>query len=143
VLTHHFGRRLAERGRGGVLLGSALGADSGIPFHAKEAASKAMVSTLGRSLHAEFAQLGLNLTVLVVTPTSTPIIDKMGLGLRDMPLKPMPVEKCVREALQALSANRMMVVPGRFYRIMNALMPHALARWMTANMMQKSKTFVS
>jgi hypothetical protein len=60
-----------------------------------------------------------------------------------MPIKPMPVEKCVREGLRALGANRMMVLPGRFYRIMNALMPHALARRMTANMMLKSRTFVS
>ncbi len=143
VLTHHFGRRLAQRGRGGVVLVSALGADSGIPFHAKAAATKAMVSTLGRSLHAEFRRLGVNLTVLVVTPTATPIIEKMGLSIEDMPMKPMPVEQCVREGLQGLSANRMMVLPGRFYRIMNALMPHALVRRMTANMMLKSRTFVT
>lgn len=143
VLTHQFGRRLAKRGKGGVLLISALGADSGIPFNAKEAASKGLVNTLGRSLHHEFKQLGLNISVLVVTPTETPIIEKMGLRRSDMPTRPMPVEQCVSEALVGLQANKMMILPGRMFRIMNALVPHGLVRLMTAGMMRKSTTFVS
>ncbi|GLQ52844.1 SDR family NAD(P)-dependent oxidoreductase [Devosia nitrariae] len=51
LLTHHFSQRFARRGRGGTLLVSALGADSGIPFHAVPAAAKGLVNTLGRSLH--------------------------------------------------------------------------------------------
>jgi uncharacterized protein len=143
VLTHHFGRRLASRGKGGVLLISALGGDSGVPYNASSAATKGMVNALGRSLHYEFEALGLNLTVLVVTPTDTPIVEKMGLSAADMPIKPMPVERCVSEGLAGLNANRLMVMPGRVYRIMNALMPHGLSRRMTAAMMLKSRTFVA
>jgi len=143
VLTHHFGRRLAARGKGGVLLVSALGADSGIPFNANAAATKGMVSTLGRGLHAEFEALGLHLTVLVVTPTDTPIIEKMGLDIGDMPMRPMSVTQCVREALRALEANQMIVLPGLVYRIMNQLVPHAVARAMTARMMKRSRSFVT
>jgi uncharacterized protein len=143
MLTHHFGRRLVARGRGGVLLVSAMGADEGIPFSAKEAATKALVSTLGRGLHVEFERLGLGLTVLVVSPTDTPIIDKMGFARSAMPLKPMPAERCVREALAALGANRASIMPGRLYRIMNRLMPASLSRRMTATMMLKSSTFVT
>ena len=143
MLTHHFGRRLVARGRGGVLLVSAMGADEGIPFSAKEAATKAMVSTLGRGLHVEFERLGLGLTVLVVSPTDTPIIDKMGFARSAMPLKPMPAERCAREALVALNANRASIMPGRLYRIMNRLMPASLSRKMTATLMLKSSTFVA
>lgn len=143
MLTHHFGRRLVARGRGGVLLVSAMGADEGIPYSSKEAATKALVSTLGRGLHVEFEKLGLGLTVLVVSPTDTPIIDKMGFTRAAMPVKPMPVERCVREALAALAANRASIMPGRLYRIMNRLMPASLSRRMTAAMMLKSATFVS
>jgi short-subunit dehydrogenase len=143
VLTHHFGRRLVTRGRGGVLLVSAMGADEGIPYSAKEAATKALVSTLGRGLHVEFERLGLGLTVLVVSPTDTPIIDKMGFTRNAMPVKPMPVERCVQEALAALGANRASIMPGRLYRIMNRLMPASLSRRMTATMMLKSSTFVA
>ena len=143
MLTHHFGRRLVARGRGGVLLVSAMGADEGIPFSAKEAATKAMVSTLGRGLHVEFERLGLGLTVLVVSPTDTPIIDKMGFARSAMPVKPMPVERCVHEALEALNANRASIMPGRLYRIMSRLMPASLSRKMTATLMLKSSTFVA
>ena len=143
MLTHHFGRRLVARGRGGVLLVSAMGADEGIPYSAKEAATKAMVSTLGRGLHVEFERLGLGLTVLVVSPTDTPIIDKMGFARNAMPVKPMPVERCVHEGLAALNANRASIMPGRLYRIMNRLMPASLSRRMTAAMMLKSSTFVA
>jgi hypothetical protein len=40
-ITHYFGARLAKRGRGGVLLVSALGASEGIPFSANGAGTKA------------------------------------------------------------------------------------------------------
>ena len=142
LLTHHFGRRFAKRGRGGTLLVSALGADSGIPYNANAAATKGLVNTLGRSLHTEFRRLGIGLTVLVVSPTDTPIIEKMGLSRNSMPLTPMSVEQCVGEGLAGLGRNQMMVLPGRFFRFMNALMPHGLVRAMTANMMRQSTTFV-
>ena len=143
VLTHQFGRRLAKRGRGGVLLVSALGADTGVPYNSMAAAAKGMVNTLGKSLHYEFGKLGLNISVLVVSPTETPIIEKMGLRRGDMPTKPMPVEKMVSAGLAGLQANKAMVVPGLMFRILGALVPESLIRQMTANMMKKSTKFVA
>jgi uncharacterized protein len=143
VLTHHFGLRLAGRGKGGILLVSAMGADDGIPYSATAAASKAMVSTLGRGLHVEFRKLGLNLTVLVVSPTDTPIFEKLGFTKADMPMKPLSVQQCVDEALVALSANKMSVMPGFINRLMHALMPASLARKMTGEMMKKSTKFLT
>ncbi|OEO31938.1 hypothetical protein VW23_013915 [Devosia insulae DS-56] len=142
-LAHAFGRRLAARGKGGMLLGSAFGADSGVPYNSKEAASKAMVSTLGRCLHHEFKPLGVHVSVLVVTPTETPLIDKMGLRLANMPMKPMPVERCVTAGLKGVQANKLMVVPGLLYSLMVPLMPHGIARQMSAYMMRQSTEFVS
>ena len=142
-LAHAFGRRFVKRGRGGILLGSAMGADSGVPYNSKEAASKAMVSTLGRCLHHEFKPLGVHVSVLVVTPTETPLIDKMGLRLARMPMKPMPVEKCVAAGLDGVAANRLMIVPGLLYSLMVPLLPHGLARRMSASMMRQSTEFVN
>ena len=142
LLTHHFSRRFAQRRRGATLMVSALGADSGIPFHANPAAAKGLVNTLGRSLHDELKQHGVGVTVLVVTPTRTPLIEKMGLHLSPMTRNTMSVEQCVAEALEGVRRNRMMVVPGRLYRVMMALMPHSLVRAMTATMMRQSTTFV-
>lgn len=143
LLTHHFSQRFARRGRGGTLLVSALGADSGIPFHAVPAASKGLVNTLGRSLHSELKRSGVGVSVLIVTPTDTPLVKKMGLDGSAMPMKPMPVEQCVAEGLDGLNRNKMTIMPGLFFRIMNRLMPHGLVRAMTANMMRQSTTFVS
>lgn len=143
MLVHHFSQRFARRKRGASLLGSALGADSGIPFHAGPAAAKGLLNTLGRSVHSEFKRLGVGVTVLIVAPTDTPIIEKMGLRRASMPMKPMSVEQCVGEGLRGLKRNQMVVVPGRIYRIMNALVPYGLVRTMTANMMRQSTTFVS
>ncbi|WP_404402875.1 SDR family NAD(P)-dependent oxidoreductase [Pelagibacterium halotolerans] len=143
VLTHHFSQRFARRGRGGTLLVSALGADSGIPFHAVPAAAKGLVNTLGRSLHSELKRSGVGISVLIVTPTDTPLVAKMGLDGAAMPMKPMPVEQCVREGLDGLNRNRMIVMPGLMFRVMNRLVPHGLVRAMTGNMMRKSTNFVS
>ena len=143
LLTHHFSQRFARRGRGGTLLVSALGADSGIPFHAVPAAAKGLVNTLGRSLHSELKRSGVGISTLIVTPTDTPLVGKMGLDGSAMPMKPMPVEQCVREALDGLNRNRMIIMPGLMVRIMNRLIPHGLVRAMTGNMMRKSTTFVS
>lgn len=143
LLTHHFSQRFARRGRGGTLLVSALGADSGIPFHAVPAASKGLVNTLGRSLHSELKRSGVGISVLVVTPTDTPLVAKMGLDGAAMPMKPMPVEQCVREGLAGLNRNKMIIMPGLLFRIMNRLVPHGLVRAVTADMMRRSTTFVS
>ena len=105
VLTLSFWQETGRARKGRILLVSAMGADEGIPYNAKEAAAKALVSTLGRGLHLEFQKLGLNLTVLEVGPTDTPIFEKLGFTKADMPVKPLSVQQCVDEALKALSAN--------------------------------------
>lgn len=71
LLTRHFGRLMAERGKGGILLvSSILGVAPG-PFFACYAATKAYVATLGESLCAEMAPLGVDVSVLVPALTKT------------------------------------------------------------------------
>lgn len=134
-IAHHFGGRLARRGRGGLLLSGAMGAIHGLPFMANESASKAYVQTIGEALHVEFAPLGVNVTVLVIGPTDTPIISKLGLDPATMPMKPMPAERCAYEGLDALRRNRATHISGRMNRVMNALMPAAVARRLMAKML--------
>ena len=134
-IAHYFGGRLARRGRGGLLLGGAMGATHGLPFMAVDSASKAFVQTLGEALHVEFEPLGINVTVLVVGPTDTAVIPKFGLDPRTMPMKPMSVEQCVCEGLAALAKNRATRIPGHINRVMNAIMPASVARRMMGKMM--------
>lgn len=134
-VAHYFGQRLVRRGRGGLLLGGAMGAIHGLPLMANDSASKAYVQTIGEALHVELAPLGVNVTTLIVAPTDTAIIAKFGLDPKTMPMKPMKVEQCVAEGLTALRKNRATHIPGRMNRIMSRLMPASVARRMMGKML--------
>jgi uncharacterized protein len=136
-IAHFFGRKLAQRGRGGLLLTGAMGATQGVPFVVATSASKAFVQTLGEGLNFELGPLGINVTVLVVGPTQTAIIDKFGLDPATMPMKPMAVEQCVFEGLEALKKNRASIINGRVNRIMTAVIPAGLQKGMMKKMMEK------
>jgi short-subunit dehydrogenase len=136
-ITHHFGQKLGERRRGGIILVGALGAENGIPCMANDGGAKAYVHSLGEALHYEFKPLGVYVTVLAAGVTNTAVIDKFGLNPKTMPMKPMSVEQCVSEGLSGLLKNRSRVVPGRLNRIMNALVPASLARKLLADLLSK------
>jgi short-subunit dehydrogenase len=136
-ITHHFGQKLGERRRGGIILVGALGAENGIPCMANDGGAKAYVHSLGEALHYEFKPLGVYVTVLAAGVTNTAVIDKFGLDPKTMPMKPMSVEQCVSEGLSGLRQNRSRVVPGRLNRIMNALVPASVARKLLADLLGK------
>jgi uncharacterized protein len=137
-LAHHFGQRLAARGRGGVLLVSAMGAAQGIPYMANDSGTKAFVLSLGEALHVEFQKLGLHVTVLLPSPTDTPVLAEFGLDVHTMPIKPMSVEQCVDEGLAALVANRATHITGRMFRVLAALTPRSVMTRINGNMLAKA-----
>jgi len=137
-LTHHFGRKMALRGKGGILLTGAMGAVDGVPYMANEAGTKGYIQSLGKSLHTEFKELGINITVLITSPTETPILGKLGFNKDNTPMKPLSVRQCVKEALSALCANRITVLPGLKYRVMNAIIPGSQSRAMAGKIMKKN-----
>ncbi len=137
-ITHHFGQKLGERRRGGIILVGALGAENGIPCMANDGGAKAYVHSLGEALHYEFEPLSVYVTVLAAGVTNTAVIDKFGLNPKTMPMKPMSVEQCVSEGLSGLRKNRSRVVPGRLNRIMNTLVPASLARKLLADLLGKA-----
>ncbi len=75
-IAHHFGSKLTERRRGGIVLAGAMGAESGVPLMANDGAAKAYVHSLGEALHFEFKPLGVCVTVLAAGFTDTAVIDK-------------------------------------------------------------------
>jgi uncharacterized protein len=136
-LSHHFGERLARRGRGGILLVSALGAIHGVPYMANAAATKAYVASLGAGLHGELAKHGVHVTVLHPGPTRTPAMGDLGLDPEKMPISPMAPDVCAREALRALARNRARCIPGRVNRATAALVPAAVTRSMMSRMLSR------
>src|ERR1700726_1574447 len=136
-VTNHFGAKLAERRRGGIILAGAMGAENGVPCMANDGAAKAYVHSLGEALHYEFKPLGVYVTVLAAGFTNTAVLEKFALDPKTMPMKPMSVEQCVSEGLSGLVKNRSRIVPGRLNRILNALVPASLARKMLADLLGK------
>lgn len=134
-LTHYFGKKMAERQKGGILLTGAMGAVEGLPYMANEAGTKGYIQSLGKSLHSEFKEYNIHITVLVTTPTETPVFHK--LGFAKMPIKPNSVAQCVRESLDALAKNKMLVYPGLKFRIMRALTPESISRELTGRLLKK------
>jgi hypothetical protein len=132
-----FGRKLVKRGTGGLLFVGAMGADTGAPFMAHDAGAKAYVQSLGLALHEEFKTRGVHVTVLAPGPTDTPVLAKFGLDAKTMSIKPLGVDQVVTEGLNALSANRAIIVPGRMNRIMRGVLPASLTRSMMAKMFEK------
>ncbi|PTY38097.1 hypothetical protein BGP77_16750 [Saccharospirillum sp. MSK14-1] len=138
VLTRHFAERLIERGRGGIELVSAMGADLGLPFMANESGTKAYLLMLGRALNWELKSQGVHVSVLLPSPTDTPIIEAFGFSKDNMPMAPMSVERCVDEALVALRKNRSSVLTGRLFRVLSAVLPASLMRAVNARMLGKA-----
>jgi short-subunit dehydrogenase len=127
TLAHHFGRRLATRGRGGLLLVSSVGGLAGVPYVANTAAVEAYVLNLGEGLHVELKRQGIHMTVLMPGPTATESMAKMGIDPSEMPMKPMSAEQCAAEGLEALQANRATHIAGRMNRVLSRLMPRSVA----------------
>jgi short-subunit dehydrogenase len=136
-LTHHYGRRLAQRGRGGILLVSTMGARQAVPYAANLAAAKAYVLSLGEALHVEFQKVGVHVTVLLPGPTDTPVIADFGFDQANLPMMLMSPEQCAAEGLAALNANRATHIAGRMNRIMAAVMPRAVVSSMFGTMMRQ------
>jgi uncharacterized protein len=137
-IAHHFGPGLVKRRRGGIVLCGAMGAMQGVPYMANESGAKSYVESFGKALHVELTPFGVNVSVLIIGPTQTAIIEKIGFDPATMPMKPMLAEKCVSEGLEALKRNRATHLSGLMNRIMNALIPASLSRGMVRKMMAKA-----
>ena len=141
-LTHHFGKKMLQRNKGGILLTGAMGATDGVPYMANEAGTKGYIQSLGKSLHTELKETGIHITVLITSPTETAVFSKLGFTRENVPMQPLSVEQCVSEALLALSKNKTTVLPGLKFRIMNALVPGSLSRDITGKIMRKNNHII-
>src|SRR4029453_10585651 len=92
-IAHHFGRKLAERQRGGLILVGSVGAEYGVPFLAEQGGRKAVIHSLGEALHYEFKPRGVYVTVVPPPLTNTAVLAKLGFDPRTMPRKPWSVEQ--------------------------------------------------
>src|SRR5262245_12917474 len=71
ILTHHFGRAMRQRGRGGIIFLASTVAFAGVPSWSNYAASKAYDLVLAEGLAKELHQDGVSVLALGPGPTRT------------------------------------------------------------------------
>ena len=116
-LTHLFGKRMAARGRGHILLVASLAAYQPDPLLAVYGAAKHFVLALGVALHVELAP---KVTVTVVSPglMNTEFNDVSGFRPKAS-LKPSIVSpaKVAEAGLKAMFAGKSSVIIGKLNRL--------------------------
>lgn len=122
-LSHHFGQRFSQRGRGGLVLMSSLLAFQGVPRAANYAATKAYVQSLAEGLQAELAPLGVDVVASAPGPIHTGFAARanMQMALANSP-------ETVADGTLAVLGRRTTVRPGWLSRLLG----HSLAmlpRW--------------
>ncbi|MBK7948426.1 MAG: SDR family NAD(P)-dependent oxidoreductase [Deltaproteobacteria bacterium] len=70
-LSHHFGRRLRDRGRGGLVLMSSMASLGGSAYIATYAAAKSFDTILGEGLWYELAPAGIDVVTCLAGATDT------------------------------------------------------------------------
>lgn len=131
-LTYLFGRDMAARRSGYILLVASLLALQAVPTYAAYAATKAYVLSLGEALHNELRPHGIVVTTLCPGHTSTSFDAAAGAVVSPMlhvlTMRPRPV---VGSGIRALLRGRAMVVPGLSNKIAaftNRLSPRSMQR---------------
>jgi len=84
---HHFGGKMKERGRGGILLMNSGAAYGGGAFLATYSASKAFELCFAEGLWAELKPHGVDVLTLVMGATDTPELRRL-LGEKGLPVPP-------------------------------------------------------
>jgi len=131
-LTYLFGRDMAARRSGHILLVASLLAFQPVPSYAAYAATKAYVLALGEALHDELRPRGVVVTSLCPGHTATGFDAAAGATasslLRLLSMKPRPV---AASGIRALLQGKAMVVAGlsnKLAAFSNRLTPRAMQR---------------
>jgi short-subunit dehydrogenase len=134
ILTHVLGRRMVQRGRGGVLLMSSMSASQGTALVANYGATKAYNQVLAEGLWEELRGQGVDVLASLPPPVRTP--GYLASAPRHAPaaLEPRVV---VTNALNALGKGPT-TVPGPLYRLAGGVMQHLLSRKLAIQVMARA-----
>jgi short-subunit dehydrogenase len=128
LLAHEYGRAMAERGRGGILLMSSLAGLQGCALVATYAATKAFDLVLGESLWDELGEHGVDVLAFCAGATRTPNYESTRPRRTGFAAPPvMEIEPVVAEALAALGRGPSRIA-GRANRVAASLLQRVLPR---------------
>ena len=131
-LTHLFGRDMAARQSGHILLVASLLAFQAVPGYAAYAATKAYVLALGEALHDEFRPHGVVVTSLCPGHTATGFDAAAGATvsplLRLLTMNARPVAASGIRALLQGKATVIAGLPNKMAAFSNRVTPRAMQR---------------
>ncbi|MGW1229227.1 SDR family NAD(P)-dependent oxidoreductase [Streptomyces sp. NPDC002530] len=112
ALTHHFGARMKERGRGGIVLVGSLSGYLGQARISVYSAAKAFSRIFAEGLWLELRPHGVHVLELVLGVTRTPAMERAGLRM-DLPgLNVAEPDDVAREGLAHLADGPVLVAGG-------------------------------
>ena len=131
TLAHVLGPKMAERGRGALVLMSSLTAFNGSPFVSTYGATKAFNLNLAEGLWYELKAKGIDVLACAAGATKTPNLMRASPQGEPGMIEPQQV---VEEALFALGRGPSMV-PGAFNRFASFAMRRLMSRAMAVQLM--------
>ena len=102
ILSHLLGRRMAARGRGGILLMASASACHGTAMIASYSATKSFDIALGEALWEELRHSGVDVLALVAGAMTTPNFRRVTPREKEHLLRPVSPGDVARQALSAL-----------------------------------------
>ncbi len=108
-----FGRRMADRGRGGIILMSSVVGFQGMPNAAHYAATKAYVQTLAEALYVELRPLGVDVLAAAPGPTASGFAERA-----DMQMGRALSARVVAQGTLGALGRRPTALPGLLSRVL-------------------------
>jgi short-subunit dehydrogenase len=126
-IANVFGRRLAKRGRGGILFVSSLFGYQGIPLFSNYAATKAYILSLGEALNVELAPYGVDVTVLSPGLTNTAMAAGIPVDFNKIPVPNSDPHKVALDGINSLGKKATIVsgMVNKFYAWQNRFIPRS------------------
>ena len=110
LLTHHFATRMAERGRGGMILVTSMSAAAGCARNAVYSAAKSFELIFAEGLWAELQPCGVDVLACVAGATRTPSLINTGARFEGGGFSIMESDDVAAEALAHIADGPMWVV---------------------------------
>ena len=134
VLAHTIGRRLADRGKGGIINVSST-ASTPFPWTATYSGSKAYVTNFSLILRHELQEKGFTVTTIEPGPVETEMTgNSSGVDFSKSGMKLQPAKECVEESLKAIASNQERIIPGLQSRIAFTVV-RALPYWLSMKLL--------
>jgi len=122
TLAHHFGARMAARGRGGIILVGSLSGNAGTPTAATYSAAKAYSQIFAEALWCELKPRGIDVLSLVLGITDTPARMHSGVPKADIPGWPvLAAADVAQQALDNLADGGPVHVPPQYAQMFQYL----------------------